>query len=117
LVVLADNEITENEISTLQTISSHLMKRPVERDELGQLCSSAQQHRIEPVNFVLTASRNWNQNQRVRALQAMFLAAAADGPLGELQLGILARMQELFDFTDAEYHRAIEQAVEWESDG
>lgn len=115
LVVLADNEITENEISTLQTISSHLLKRAVERDELGQLCSSAQQHRIEPVNYVLTACRHWNQRQRVRALQAMFLAATADGPLGDLQLGILARMQELFDFTDAEYHQAIEQAVEWES--
>jgi len=116
LVVLADNEITENEINSLQTISSHLMKRRVERDELGQLCSRAQQYRIEPVNYVLTASRHWNQQQRVRALQAMFLAATADGPLGELQLGVLARMQELFDFTDAEFHQAIEQAVEWESD-
>ena len=115
LVVLADNDITENEISTLQTISSHLMKRRVERDELGQLCSSAQQHRIEPVNYVLTASRHWNQKQRVRALQAMFLAATADGALGELQLGVLAKMQELFDFTDAEFHQAIEQAVDWES--
>ena len=45
----------------------------------------------------------------------MFLAATADGPLGELQLGILTKMQELFDFTDAEYHQAIEQAVEWET--
>lgn len=68
------------------------------------------------MNYVLTASRHWNQQQRVRALQAMFLAATADGPLGELQLGVLARMQELFDFTDAEFHQAIEQAVEWESD-
>lgn len=116
LVVLADNEITENEISVLQTIASHLMKRAVQRDELGQVCSSAQQHRIKPVNYVLTVSRRWNQKQRVRSLQAMFLAAAADGPLGELQLGILARMQELFDLTDTEYHRAIEQAVEWEAD-
>ena len=75
LVVLADNEITENEINSLQTISSHLMKRRVERDELGQLCSNAQQHRIEPVNYVLTACRHWNQQQRVRALQAMFLGS------------------------------------------
>jgi len=116
LVVLADNQITENEIRTLQTISSKLMKRPVERDELGQICSSAQQNRIEPANYALTVSKHWNQKQRVRALQVMFLAATADGPLGELQLQILARMQELFDFTDAEYQRAIEQAVDWELD-
>ncbi|MGB0760106.1 MAG: TerB family tellurite resistance protein [Rubripirellula sp.] len=116
LVVLADNQITENEIRTLQTISSKLMKRSVERDELGQICSSAQQNRIEPANYALTVSKHWNQKQRARALQVMFLAATADGPLGELQLQILARMQELFDFTDAEYQRAIEQAVDWELD-
>ena len=74
LVVLADNQITENEIKCLQTIASQLMKRPVDREELGQVCSSAQQHRIEPANYVLTVSRAWNQKQRVRALQAMFLA-------------------------------------------
>ncbi|MAI72374.1 MAG: zinc-ribbon domain-containing protein [Rhodopirellula sp.] len=117
LVVLADNQITENEINSLQAIASYLMRRPVGRDELGQVCSSARQHRIEPVNYVLTVSRPWNQKQRLRALQAMFLAAAADGPLGQLQIEILASMQELFDLTDAEYHRAIEQAVEWSSDG
>lgn len=116
LVVLADNQITENEIAALQTIASHLMNRPVGRDELGRMCSSAQQHRIEPVNYVLTVSKHWNHKQRVRALQAMFLAASADGPLEDLQLGILARMQELFDFTNAEYHQAIEQAVEWDSE-
>ena len=91
------------------------MKRPVERDELGWICSSAQQNRIEAVNYVLTVSRHWNQQQRARALQGMFLAATADGPLGELQMRILARMQELFEFTDAEYHAAIEQAVQWDS--
>ena len=82
----------------------------------GRFAPARKQHRIKPVNYVLTVSRRWNQKQRVRSLQAMFLAAAADGPLGELQLGILARMQELFDLTDTEYHRAIEQAVEWEAD-
>lgn len=115
LVVLADNVITENEIRVLQRIAAHLTQRSVDRDELGQICSNAQQNRIEAVNYVLTVSKHWNQDQRARALQGMFLAATADGELGELQLGVLARMQELFDFTDAEYHSAIEQAVEWES--
>jgi len=115
LVVLADEQITENEIMVLQRIAQDLMKRPVGRDELGRICSSAQQNRIEAVNYVLTVSRHWNQQQRARALQGMFLAATADGPLGETQMQILARMQELFEFTDKEYHAAIEQAVHWDS--
>ena len=115
LVVLADCKISENEISALQRISQHFWSRHVGRDELGKICSNAQQNQIEAANYVLTVSRNWNQEQRSRALQGMFLAASADGPLDPSQLAILAKMQELFDFTDAEYHGAIEQALEWES--
>lgn len=116
LVVLADEQISENEIMALQKIAQQLMKRSMERDELGRICSSAQHNRIEAGNYVLSVSRHWNQQQRARALQAMFLAATADGPLGEPQMRILARMQELFEFTDTEYHAAIEQAVDWDSD-
>jgi len=111
LVVLADNQITEKEILTVQRIATRLLQRPVGREELGQICSSAQQNRVKAVNYVMTVSKHWNRKQRSRALQAMFLAATADGELAELQLTILAEMQELLDFTDSEYQAAIEDAL------
>ena len=115
LVVLADDQITENEISALQRIATRMLQRPVDRDELGRLCSIAQQNGIEARNYVLTISTRWNQTQKSRALQAMFLAASAEGELGETQLELLAAMRELLDFTDAEYQGSIEQALSWES--
>lgn len=115
LVVLADGTISENEIAALRRITTRLLDRTVDREELGRLCSIAQQNQIEVGNYVLTVSRRWSQQQRVQALQAMFLAATADGEMGTGQLETLAKMRELLEMTDSEYEAAIEGALEWES--
>jgi uncharacterized tellurite resistance protein B-like protein len=115
LIVIADGQISENEIEALQRIGTRLLERPVERDELGHLCSVAQQNQIEAANYVLTVSKRWSQEQRSRALQAMFLAATADGQMGESQIKVLTRMREILEFTDNEYEDAIEEALTWEA--
>ena len=70
---------------------------------------------IEACNYVLTVSRRWSQPQRTQALQAMFLAATADGEMGPLQIKTLAKMREILEMTDGEYAAAIEEALAWES--
>ncbi len=115
LVVLADGHISENEIVALQRIASRLLERAVDREELGRLCSIAEQNQIEASNYVLTVSRRWNQQQRSQALQAMFLAATAEGEMGDKQIQTLTKMREILDLTDAEYEAAIEEALTWEA--
>ena len=115
LVVLADDVTTPREITVLQRIATHLLERRVDRDELGRLCSIARENRITATNYVLTVSRKWNRDQRSRALQAMFLAATAEGGLGQEQLRVLAEMREILDLTEEEYQSAIETALDWES--
>jgi uncharacterized tellurite resistance protein B-like protein len=115
LVVIADGEITEHEIVALQLIASRLLDRDVDREELGRLCSIAQQNKIEAANYVLTVSRRWNQKQRSRALQGMFLAATAEGEMGQPQMQLLAKMRDILELTDAEYEAAIEEALTWEA--
>ena len=111
LVTLVDGTISENEIATLQRVSRHLLQREIDRDELGRLCSIAQQNGIEATNYVLTISKGWDQNQRDSALQAMFLAATADPEMSDEKLAVLARMREILEMTDAEYQRSIESAL------
>lgn len=113
LVVIADDQISEPEIDALQTIGTHLLERPIDREELGQLCSIAQQNQIQADNYVLTVSRRWTQKQRLTALQSMFLAATAE-EMGDDQMKLLARMREVLELTDEEYQRAIEEALSWE---
>ena len=114
LVVLADNVISEQEISSLRVISSRLLERPVDREELGRICSAAEQNRIQAKNYVLTVSRGWSQEQKRTALQAMFLAATSGGELGEAQLTTLAELRDILGLTENEYHAAIEEALTWE---
>ncbi len=115
LVVIADDEITENEINALQRVASHLLDRPVDREELGRLCSIAQQNNIVATNYVLTVSRRWSQQQRVQALQGMFLAASAEGEMGSEQIEVLTDMREILELTNAEFEAAIEEALTWEA--
>ncbi len=115
LVVLSDGTISENEIGALQRIGEYLLDRDVDREELGRLCSVARQNEIEAANYVATVSRPWSEEQRVRALQAMFLAATADGEMGPEQIKTVAEMRDLLELTDAQYESAIEGALTWES--
>lgn len=114
LVVLADGHISEAEIEALERVVARLLERPVSRDEIGEICSVATQNEITATNYVMTVSRAWNQSQREIALQAMFLAASADGELNPSQLKTLSRMRDLLEFTDAEYQDAIAKSLEWE---
>lgn len=115
LIVLADGHISTAEIAAVQRIASHLLEREIDREELGWLCSTAQQSNIEASNYVLTVSRRWDSQQRTKALQAMFLAASAEGDMGPKQISTLAKMREILELTNAEYEAAIEGALEWES--
>ena len=114
LVVLADGTTTENEITALQRIASRLLERDVDREELGQLCSIASENKIQANNYVLTISRRWSSAQRIHALQAMFLAATAEGGLGDEQMSLLTELREILEMTPEEYEFAIEEALSWD---
>jgi uncharacterized tellurite resistance protein B-like protein len=111
LVVIADGTISEAEITALQRLTKQTLERELDREELGRICSVAEQNRITATNYVLTVSRHWSKPQRVRALQAMFLAATADDGLGTTQLQILKDMRDLLKLTDREYQEAIEAVI------
>ncbi len=111
LVTLVDGTISEPEIAALQRIAAHLLDRRVDRDEIGRLCSIAQQNQIEASNYVLTVSRHWDRSQASSALQVMFLAATADPEMSDSKLKVLADMREILEMTDQEYQEAVEEAL------
>lgn len=112
LTVLMDGGISEDEIRCLLQVSDRVLGHPVDREELGALCSIMMSQKIKPADYALTSSRRWNAQQRRTALRAMFLAASAEGALGDSQVQLMAKLKDLFDLTDAEYEETIEQAVQ-----
>lgn len=114
LVVLEDGAMTEGEISALERIAYRLFDRIMNRDELGELCSIAEHNKIRARNYVMTVSRRWSESQKSEALQAMFLAATAEGKMEGPQVKVLADMRDLLELTEQEYEQAIESALQWE---
>jgi uncharacterized tellurite resistance protein B-like protein len=114
LIVIADSEISEAEITALQRIGRRLLERPVDREELGELCSAAYQNEITAANYITTVAPRWNQQQRRLGLQAMFLAASAEGTLSEPQLEVLQHARRVMDLTESEFEEVIEQSLEWD---
>ncbi len=114
LIVIADGSISEREIETLERIAFRLLDRPTDRDQLGELCAIAVQNRIRAQNYVLTVCRRWDTSQKSLALQAMFLAATAEGKMDDTRMGLLAEMRDILELTDAEYESAIEHSLQLE---
>ena len=114
LVVLENHYISQTEIDALQRIASGVLGRRVDREELGELCSIAQQNKIRARNYVMTVSRRWSQAQKSEALQAMFLAATAEGKMDEPQIKVMTEMRDILELTEQEYESAIEAALQWE---
>ena len=112
LVVLEDQTISEAEITALEKIVQRYQGRNVNRDELGELCSIAQQNKIHARNYVLTVSSRWTEPQKSQALQMMFLAATAEGKMEEPTTNLLADMREILGLTEQDYQLAIEHALQ-----
>ncbi len=116
LVALASGPLDDNAVETLIRISPRLLPEPVSREELGGLCSSAEQNRITAANYVRSVCPGWSVDQRQYALQAMFVAATASGELDQAKLSLLTSLQRSLELTDEEFQTAIESAIEWDVD-
>ena len=112
LITTADGTITEEEITAIMFVSARLLNRPIDREQLGALCGSAQRLKIAPENYIQSVHPAWNTEQRLKVIQAAFLAASAGGELNPAQLEMLGRLKDLFKFTDDEYANAIERALQ-----
>jgi hypothetical protein len=112
MVVIADDTISEGEIQALIELGNQLLPDGMDRESLGAICSSTRQNRIPPTNYIATVSKPWSTAQKRIAVQAIFLAATADGKLEGPQLKLLKWLRDEFGMSEPEYQTAIEQAVD-----
>jgi hypothetical protein len=115
LVALADGGISENEIATLLAIAETIFDQPLDREELGRLSSVAAQTGIDADRYVMTVSKRWNVEQRLLALQGMFLAATAgeETPSAK-KMAMLKSMRDVLNLTETEFQTAIDDALQYD---
>lgn len=113
LFVLSDGYMTPNEVEPLRQLASRIFEREVDREELGKLCSMAEQSSIPAKNYVETVIRHWTFEQQALAMQTMFLAASLRGDLGSERTAVLMRMRDLAGISERDFQDLIEACLRW----
>jgi uncharacterized tellurite resistance protein B-like protein len=111
LVIAEDGHILPREIDAIQDLSQRLLERKVTRDEVLRLVSLTGQTKVKTYNFVRSMAKRWNLEQRKRALQAMFLAASADGGLRDERAAVLKQLMTALNMDETEFRQVISEAV------
>jgi hypothetical protein len=115
LTALEEDDITEPQVRMLMHIADMLFESPLDREELGRLCSIARQSNVRAANYVLSVSRRWTMAQRLLALQGMFLAATStDEDLSDETIATLTKMRDLLELTENEFKVAIDDTLEYQ---
>jgi uncharacterized tellurite resistance protein B-like protein len=112
LYLLSDGYMEENEIEPLREIASEVFGRDVDREELGRLCSSAEQSGIKVRNYVTSVLRYWNPEQQRLAIQSMFLAGSLRGELDSDRLELLMEIRQTAGLSDQGFRTLIEEGLQ-----
>jgi len=114
LVAMAGGDVFKDQVETLLRISGRLLPERLDREDLGELVSSARRSGISAANYVRSVCPDWTLEQRQFALQAMFVAATSTGELDASKLQLLASLKQILQLSDQDYEAAIEAAIDWD---
>lgn len=116
LLVIAGGEIEEVEIQALQRVGTHVTGREVDREELGQICSSAVQNEVRVDDYLFSVMHRWSLAQQQRMLQTLFWVGSLDGQLDANASRLLRAWSERLQLSEREMAALIEEALAWELD-
>ena len=112
LFVLTDGYMNAEEIAPLGNLASKIFSRPIDREELGRLCSRAEQSGVRAGHYVESVFKHWNGDQQRLAIQVMFLAASLRGELGSDRTEVLMGMRERAGLSESEFEALIAACLE-----
>ncbi|MFN7363520.1 MAG: hypothetical protein ACK5PD_07320 [Pirellulaceae bacterium] len=112
-VLCDDGKVDESEIRAARIAYQKLTSEPLSRDELGAWCGWVQTSGIHSLGWLQQSYRQWNLQRRKEMLQAMFFCASSTGTLSANRLMTLKQCQQLLDYDEQEYRRAIEETLDW----
>ncbi|GEM_PF-962800 len=114
LLLIENGEIGEQDIVGLMRVGSRLTGRDVDREELGQICSSAYQNKISVRHYFSSVQKRWTPSQQRTAMQTLFMVASLGEQLDPKRLRLLDEFRQQTGMTEREFEAAIEAVVETE---
>lgn len=113
LIMVEDGHVTEDEIRTARLVYENMVQQGLSRDDLGQMCGSVQQQRLNTLSFLATARDRRSQAEKRLLLQAQFAVSGAGGAISPRRLEALVKAQKMLGLDEDEFQRAIASTDQW----
>ncbi len=114
LFVLVDGYMEVDEVGPLGKLASRIFGRTIGREELGRLCSLAEQTEIPVNNYLESVFQRWNSEQQALAIQALFMAGSLRREMGEERTRLLLWMRQRAGVSEADFEALIQDCLQWE---
>lgn len=112
-IMLEDGGIEEVEIEAAQFAYKHLTGEELSRDELGEVCDHVARMKQTTVNFVKQSEERWDDEQRVKLVQAMFWTASATGTITKERTTALMALGRILNISEDRYKEIIAMTLDW----
>lgn len=114
LFVLLDGYMEADEVEPLGILASRTFGRTIDREELGRLCSLAEQTEIPVSNYLESVFRRWNPEQKSFAIQTLFMAGSLRPEMGKERTGLLLWMRQHAGLSELDFEELIQDCLGWE---
>ncbi|MCC6511149.1 MAG: TerB family tellurite resistance protein [Pirellulaceae bacterium] len=113
LMIVEDDYVTEAEIQMAMRVYQGMMMQELPRSELERACREVVALRINASRYVGIAAQGMTYDQKLKAVQAMFAVAGAEGQISPKRLKSLMDAQKQLGLDDVAFQSAVKDATAW----
>ena len=112
LMMLADGEIHEKEIETIQLVYDKIAKKKLERADVDKEVEATNEHPRSLADYLGTLVGALNDSGKEAVVKAAFFVAAADGKITEEETRLLAELAAALEMSPTHFKGVIDGLVE-----
>lgn len=113
LIMVEDDHVSEAELDMATRVYRGMVGRELSRAELESACREVVSLRINAARYVGIAGEGMTYDEKLKAVQAMFAVAGAEGQISPRRMQSLMEAQQLLQLDDIAFQTAIKEASEW----
>lgn len=111
-IITDDGRVTTEEIEAGCKVYAIFVAEAIPAEVLHRYCDLGFQRGITSRTYIEANYQQWDYNQRMIILQAMFYVASVSDKLSRLRHQTLLHCQELFGLNEQEYRECIERMID-----
>lgn len=113
LMIVEDDRVSESEVKMATRVYERMLGRSLLRTELDRACREVVALGIRPASYIAIAGLGMTYDQKLMAVQAMFVVAGAEGQISPRRLRSLLDARQQLGLDQVAFQTAIKDTSEW----